>query len=580
MVERLRANNNPNFFFLNYDGHSYTIRDFLAIPKYFFIEQIIERRKPLSASARRAGWIGCNIVMEGIPEFGIDRETVGVSAAEAHPDVAEGRPVLPPDVSQQSKFGGDLLIGAYHDTLGKGVVESQVTAEKPCPPQSDLPDGTRSVKVDAGFETQMHRGNIADAQAGAGTRLHQNTGRAHHPPGAVPEPEGAVGKAGKQVVDRGAHAQHTEHRADAGAHGQPVIHLIGRGGDQGGGEQVGFLDIIASGPAVEIFQGHPEKRATVFIIAFNGLKQHAGFVAQSQAQQQILINILEQAPYLKPEAAIVLLVDDASNSPFESSVIFRAALKWTYNKQKIEALQCSEKTGNCKFGAQGIEGLAAAASAQKSLVPYENALLFSYSTGKGAALMEQIPPKYQQGGITPNYQPYRHILAYAPFPSRPEKAFDFAPDPVRLSPATWIGNEQTLNDRKVCTVSHSGQCSLQFWGDGDPARFEQEIKMSGNAGERLELSFWGKSQDVAEGKIPTAKITLFYGDGSEDEFIVPGQFSADWSLQEFIFETSKPYTRFLITLFPNPQPGVIWLDDLRLIKDNLEIGIENPSFEK
>lgn len=70
MVERLRANNNPNFFFLNYDGHSYTIRDFLAIPKYFFIEQIIERRKPLSASARRAGWIGCNIVMEGIPEFG------------------------------------------------------------------------------------------------------------------------------------------------------------------------------------------------------------------------------------------------------------------------------------------------------------------------------------------------------------------------------------------------------------------------------------------------------------------------------------------------------------------------------
>jgi len=70
MVERLHANNNPNFFFLNYEKQTYTIRDFLAIPKYFFIEQIIERRKPLSASARRAGWIGCNIVMESIPEFG------------------------------------------------------------------------------------------------------------------------------------------------------------------------------------------------------------------------------------------------------------------------------------------------------------------------------------------------------------------------------------------------------------------------------------------------------------------------------------------------------------------------------
>jgi type II restriction enzyme len=70
MVGRLHANNNPNFFFLSYDKSTYAVRNFLAIPKYFFIEEIIERRKPLSASARRAGWIGCNIVMEGIPEFG------------------------------------------------------------------------------------------------------------------------------------------------------------------------------------------------------------------------------------------------------------------------------------------------------------------------------------------------------------------------------------------------------------------------------------------------------------------------------------------------------------------------------
>jgi type II restriction enzyme len=70
MLERLSANNNPNFFFLNYDKRTYIIRDFLAIPKYFFIEEIIERRNPLSPTARRAGWVGCNIVMEGIPEFG------------------------------------------------------------------------------------------------------------------------------------------------------------------------------------------------------------------------------------------------------------------------------------------------------------------------------------------------------------------------------------------------------------------------------------------------------------------------------------------------------------------------------
>jgi type II restriction enzyme len=70
MIERLKANNNPNFFFLSYDKDVFSIRDFLVIPKYFFIDNIIERRKPLSLTARRAGWIGCNIVVEGIPEFG------------------------------------------------------------------------------------------------------------------------------------------------------------------------------------------------------------------------------------------------------------------------------------------------------------------------------------------------------------------------------------------------------------------------------------------------------------------------------------------------------------------------------
>jgi type II restriction enzyme len=70
MVERLQANNNPNFFFLTYSNTTLEIKDFLAIPKYFFIEEIIEKRTPLSLGARRAGWVGCNIVMGSIPEFG------------------------------------------------------------------------------------------------------------------------------------------------------------------------------------------------------------------------------------------------------------------------------------------------------------------------------------------------------------------------------------------------------------------------------------------------------------------------------------------------------------------------------
>lgn len=70
MVERLMNDNYPNFFFLTYDKSNYSILDFLVIPKYFFVTDMIEKRKPLSTTAKRAGWVGCNIVMENIPEFG------------------------------------------------------------------------------------------------------------------------------------------------------------------------------------------------------------------------------------------------------------------------------------------------------------------------------------------------------------------------------------------------------------------------------------------------------------------------------------------------------------------------------
>lgn len=70
MIERLNANNHPNFFFLTYNKTTFEIIDFLTIPKYFFVAAIIEKRKPLNFTARRAGWVGCNIMVNNIPDFG------------------------------------------------------------------------------------------------------------------------------------------------------------------------------------------------------------------------------------------------------------------------------------------------------------------------------------------------------------------------------------------------------------------------------------------------------------------------------------------------------------------------------
>jgi type II restriction enzyme len=70
MIRRINSNNNPHFFFLNYSAVNMTVQNFLVIPKYYFVDHIIEKRTPLAETARRAGWTGCNILLKSIPSSG------------------------------------------------------------------------------------------------------------------------------------------------------------------------------------------------------------------------------------------------------------------------------------------------------------------------------------------------------------------------------------------------------------------------------------------------------------------------------------------------------------------------------
>ncbi len=70
MIERINSNNNPDFFFMSYSKSELKVNDFILIPKHFFVPDIIEKRKPLSQTARRFGWIGCNILIDKIPQQG------------------------------------------------------------------------------------------------------------------------------------------------------------------------------------------------------------------------------------------------------------------------------------------------------------------------------------------------------------------------------------------------------------------------------------------------------------------------------------------------------------------------------
>ena len=70
MIRRLSGNTNPNLLLLNYNFATLAVTNLVVIPKHFFTTDIIEERKPLPPTARRAGWVGCRILLQGIPHAG------------------------------------------------------------------------------------------------------------------------------------------------------------------------------------------------------------------------------------------------------------------------------------------------------------------------------------------------------------------------------------------------------------------------------------------------------------------------------------------------------------------------------
>ena len=70
MIKRISSMEKPNFFFMGYLASIWSVNDFFVVPKHFFVSEIIEERKPLAESARRAGWVGSNILFSKIPKAG------------------------------------------------------------------------------------------------------------------------------------------------------------------------------------------------------------------------------------------------------------------------------------------------------------------------------------------------------------------------------------------------------------------------------------------------------------------------------------------------------------------------------
>ena len=67
MKRAILSDRTPNLYVLHYDLTQWAVRTVILIPHFAFALSAIECRPPLGPTARRAGWIGCNILLSKIP---------------------------------------------------------------------------------------------------------------------------------------------------------------------------------------------------------------------------------------------------------------------------------------------------------------------------------------------------------------------------------------------------------------------------------------------------------------------------------------------------------------------------------
>jgi len=85
MMRALRSDSIPNLLVMHYTPE-WIVHNLLLIPSFFFSPAAIQKRKPLGPNARRAGWVGCNILLSEIVNDGKIRM------------VSQGTPLLPETV--------------------------------------------------------------------------------------------------------------------------------------------------------------------------------------------------------------------------------------------------------------------------------------------------------------------------------------------------------------------------------------------------------------------------------------------------------------------------------------------------
>jgi type II restriction enzyme len=82
MIRAIEEDRTLNLYALHYNRMYWQVRNLILIPHFAFSASAIKPRKPISPSGRRAGWIGCDIVLSSLPsDVRIEIISNGVAAS-------------------------------------------------------------------------------------------------------------------------------------------------------------------------------------------------------------------------------------------------------------------------------------------------------------------------------------------------------------------------------------------------------------------------------------------------------------------------------------------------------------------
>ena len=97
-------NRTPNLFAMHYGVSGWVVENVILIPHFAFPLSAIEKRQPLAVTARRAGWVGCNILLHSIPadaRIKVISDGRPVAAATVRAQYARIRPLAKLDAKQR-----------------------------------------------------------------------------------------------------------------------------------------------------------------------------------------------------------------------------------------------------------------------------------------------------------------------------------------------------------------------------------------------------------------------------------------------------------------------------------------------